>query len=424
MSDAGVIQADLTWTGERFEPEVQVEVGADERIARVGLLGAEAPLRLSGQALLPGMINAHSHAFQRGLRGSGETFPREQGSFWSWRDAMYRLVGSLDRDSFYQWTLLAFREMRAAGITAVGEFHYLREFNQPLIEAARAADIRLVLLSVFYRTGGIGQPLSGPQLRFSTPSLSDYWKNFDILQTRLGSSVGVAPHSIRGAAPDEIANLHEEARRRGVMFHMHVEEQRREVEESLAAYQHTPMQILLDRLEIGPEFTAVHCTHTRPDELDEFLSRGGNVCLAPLTEANLGDGMPAREPLRRLPRQLCLGSDSNARISMLEEMRWLEYAHRLASEARGVFQDESGSVARTLFGAATTGGARSLGLAAGEIRPGAWADLVAVDLSSPQLAGWTPETLLESLLFGAGEEAILATCVGGRWTTHRRPGLI
>jgi formimidoylglutamate deiminase len=422
MSNAEVIQADLTWTGERFEPLLQVEVKPEGRIARVGRLGLEPTQTLRGQALLPGMVNAHSHGFQRGLRGLTESFPRGQGSFWGWRDAMYRLVGSLDRKSFYELSLLAFQEMRAAGITAVGEFHYLHEFDDALLEAARDAGIRIVLLSVFYRTGGIGQPLSGAQLRFATPSVAHYWKHFDALAARVGAteSVGIAPHSIRGASPDEIAALHEEARRRGAVFHMHVEEQRREVEQSIAAYQHPPMQILLDRLEIGSEFTAVHCTHTDARELDEFLSRGGRVCLAPLTEANLGDGIPSREPLRRLPRQLSLGTDCNARISMLEEMRWLEYAHRLASESRGVFQDETGSVTHTLFHTATAGGAQSLGLDVGEIRPGAWADFATVDLSSSQLSGWTPETLLDTLIFGAGEEVILATCVAGRWTTHRQ----
>ncbi|HSU81922.1 MAG TPA: amidohydrolase family protein, partial [Thermoanaerobaculia bacterium] len=167
------------------------------------------------------------------------------------------------------------------------------------------------------------------------------------------------------------------------------------------------------------DLTAVHCTHTNEEEMDLFLSAGGTVCLCPLTEGSLGDGIAKvpRVPPRR--RAFCLGSDSNARISPIEEMRWLEYVQRLATQSRGVLRDRQGDVARVLLEAATAGGAKALGVEAGRIEPGLWADFAAIDLESPLLAGWTPETLLESMIFGAAEEVVAATCVGGEWVEHR-----
>jgi cytosine/adenosine deaminase-related metal-dependent hydrolase len=175
------------------------------------------------------------------------------------------------------------------------------------------------------------------------------------------------------------------------------------------------MALLLDALGTATDVTAVHCTHTEPEDMERFLAGGGTVCLCPLTEGNLGDGIAALRHLHALGGAICLGSDSNARISMLEEMRWLEYVQRLATESRGVLRDNEGTVGRLLFRAATEGGAASLGVEAGRIAPGCWADLVALDLTAPTLAGWTPETLLDALIFGAGEEAIGGTCVAGEW---------
>ena len=179
------------------------------------------------------------------------------------------------------------------------------------------------------------------------------------------------------------------------------------------------MAVLLDALGTATDVTAVHCTHTDPEDLERFVAGGGTVCLCPLTEGNLGDGIAPLPHLHRLGGATCLGTDSNARLCLLEEMRWLEYAQRLAGESRGVLRDAAGDVARVLLRAATAGGAGALGLDAGRIAPGALADFVAVDLTAPALAGWQADTLLDSLVFGAGNEAIAATCVGGEWMEHR-----
>jgi formiminoglutamate deiminase len=421
-----VVEADLTWVGEGFRAGVQVRVDGEGRIAEVGELGLAPTACLARRALLPGFVSAHSHAFQRGLRGRGERFPEGSGSFWSWREAMYELVGGLDPARFLHLTTQAFYELRAAGVTTVGEFHYLHHagdgsdfaLDELVLAAARAAGIRLALLETYYRTGGIGRPLEGPQLRFATPSPESFWRQVDRLAPLLDpatQSLGVAVHSIRAAAPDEISDIAAEARRRGLILHMHVEEQRREIDDCLAAYGRRPLDLLLDTLDLGPHFTAVHCTHSLPSHLERFFSTGATACICPLTEANLGDGIPSLSP----PARLCLGTDSNARISLLEEMRWLEYTQRLRTESRGHLRAPDGAVSPTLLAAATTAGARSLGVAAGAIHPGLWADFAAIDLSAPSLAGWTPDTLLDTLLFGATEEVITATCVGGRWLEHR-----
>jgi|GEM_PF-233762 len=471
-----ILEADLTWTGAAFEAGIQVHVGADGRIVDVVGLGegpkARAPLaqgnalgrgdgsggaadvggppsqpgalpraeearafgpspgpeihRLRDRALLPGFVSAHSHAFQRGLRGRGETFPQGSGSFWTWREAMYGLVARLGADDFQRLCLQTFREMRAAGITTVGEFHYFHHnagtqdwaCDDLVLQAATEAGIRIVLIQSYYRTGAIGQPLEGPQLRFAAPSPDAYWQQMDRLSARLDprrQSLAASVHSLRAASLDDLRLIYDEARRRDLVFHIHVEEQRREIEDALAYYGRRPMDLLLETLGTATDLTAVHCTHTDPDDMQRFVAAGGTVCLCPLTEANLGDGIAAVPHLRSAGGSICLGTDSNARISALEEMRWMEYAQRLAGESRGICRDGEGQVARVLLDAATVGGANAIGLDVGRIAPGAWADFAAIDLTARTLAGWEPETLLDALVFGAAEEAIAGTCVGGEW---------
>jgi formimidoylglutamate deiminase len=420
-----VIEADLTWTGARFEPGVRISVDHDGRIAAVGPLALPVTLRLGRCALLPGFVNVHSHGFQRALRGRGERFPRGAGSFWSWREAMYDLVASLDRDSARRAYVRAFAEMRDAGITTVGEFHYLHHaseeldyaFDAVVLEAARAVGIRLVLLNAFYATGGIGRPLAGAQRRFRSAGLAGYWAQMDRLEAgrdpRL-QTLGVVAHSIRAVPLEDIAALHAGAVRRGLRFHMHIEEQVAEIEECVAAYGRRPMATILDALAIDGNLTAVHCTHTDPGEMACFLAAGGTVCVCPLTEGNLGDGLPALDLVHRAGA-LSLGTDSNARIGFIEEMRWLEYGQRLRLMQRGVLVDGEGSAARTLLHTATAGGAAAVAVDAGRIEAGCWADLVAVDLGAPALADLDREQLLDGLVFGAGESVVRGTAVGGVW---------
>lgn len=452
LADHQVLRPELAWTGTTFEAGWTVEVDGDGRIVSAGpadsteSAGDDAnpfadEIDLRGRALLPGFVNAHSHAFQRGLRGLGETFPKGAGSFWTWREAMYSLVGRLDETLLYDLTHQAFREMLAAGITSVGEFHYVHHLHDltrsfagdaVVLQAARDAGIRVVLLQACYRFGGLllshdgipekGRPLSGGQLRFDTRDFDTYLQSIDRLEGLLhrdlpeGQTLGIVAHSIRAVAEDDLRRLHALARERGWVFHMHVEEQRQEIEDCLEVYGKTPMQVVLDACDADERTTAVHCTHTTPADMARYLGTGANVCLCPLTEANLGDGI-ADLPgiLQAGASQLCLGSDSNARISMLEEMRWTEYVQRLQGERRGVAVDDEGRLAPRLLEAATVGGARALGLDTGRIETGALADFVTVDLGHPQLAHTTPETLADALVCGGGDGVIERVCVGGRW---------
>jgi formimidoylglutamate deiminase len=429
MSAPRVVEADLTWTGERFEAGIGVAIGPDGRIAAAGADLAGESERLRGRALLPGFVDVHSHAFQIGLRGRGESFPAGRGSFWTWREAMYELVEGLSPARLRELSLRTFREMRRAGITAVGEFHYVHHadpqagdfaLDEAVIEAARDAGIRLVLLQSYYRTGGPGRPLAGGQLRFDGVSLERFARQLESLERQLDparETFGLAPHSLRAAAPDEIAALDRLAAENGWPLHIHLEEQQGEIEEVSSFYGRRPVEALLDRLSADGAHgrTGIHLTHTPAEQLARLFVAGWTAGLCPLTEGNLGDGVPRLAEVAA-PRRLALGSDSNLRISMLENLRWLEYGQRLRSERRGLLGERP---AIDLLRAATAAGADSLALPAGRIAAGAWADFALVDLDHPSLAEVAADELPEALVFGAPDEAIVATAVGGRFVEHR-----
>jgi formimidoylglutamate deiminase len=418
-----VLEADLTLFRGKLEPALQVEIAGDGAIGRVGPGLSPSPERLRGEALLPGFVNAHSHAFQRGLRGKAESYGEERSTFWSWREEMYRLVGTLDPERMKRLTALAFEEMLRSGITAVGEFHYVHhvegslgyELDDAVVEAARETGIRLVLLDVCYQTGDVGKPLEGAQTRFRSPTVEEFLKSAERLESRLErgrESLGLVAHSIRAVPIEGVAEIHERARTRGLVFHMHVEEQQREIAACVARYGKSPLALLLDRLEAGPELTAVHCTHSTSEDLERLLASGANVCVCPLTEANLADGL-LPIALADPEASIALGTDSNLRIDFTEEMRLLEYERRLADERRGIFRDRSGSVGPRLFQIATEGGARSLGLRAGRIETGYAADFFTLDLGSFALAGATPDELLTAFALGAGPGEIARVFVAG-----------
>jgi formimidoylglutamate deiminase len=376
---------------------------------------------LAGEALFPGFVNAHSHAFQRGLRGKAESFGSETSTFWSWREEMYRLAESLDPERMKRLSALAFREMLESGITAVGEFHYAHhrdevlgyELDDAVLEAARETGIRLSLLDVCYLTGDVGKPLEGAQKRFGSRSVDDFLKSAERLGARLDpkrETLGLVAHSIRAVPIEAVAAIHERARSSGRVFHMHVEEQRKETEASLAHYGKRPLALLLDRLEVGEETTLVHCTHSTDDELEAFLATGANVCVCPLTEANLADGTA---PLRLAAPDaaIALGTDSNLRIDFTEEMRLLEYSQRLKEERRGIFRDLAGTLAPRLLRIATEGGARSLGLRAGKIETGYAADFFTIGVEP----GIPAEEIPTAFVLGSGASVIERVALGGRF---------
>lgn len=292
-----IVEAELTWTGNCFERHVQVHVNANGDIQNITNNIKQNVTRLPGYALVPGMINVHSHAFQRGLRGLGETYPKNSGqsSFWTWREEMYKLVQDMTDDRIYALTHQCFSEMLDAGITSVGEFHYFHHgqdrfaYDDMILKAAHDVGIRLVLLNAFYQYGGFNNtPMSIPQKRFETTCLKEYWTQMDALQAKINSSIqslGVVAHSMRAVALNELKMLHQESQKRGLVFHIHLEEQLKEIEDCKRTHDgQTPMGLLLKHLQVDDKLTAVHCTWTESEQLKEFVSKQGNVCICPLTE--------------------------------------------------------------------------------------------------------------------------------------------
>lgn len=435
VEDVTVIEADLTWTGDAFAPGVRIRV-RDGRIEAVGRLAEATTHRLEGRAVLPGFVNAHSHAFQRGLRGRGEQFPDDAGSFWTWRRAMYELVNRSTPVLVEQLSRSVFEEMLDAGITTVGEFHYLHHasdgerdwtLDAAVRRAAAAAGIRLVLIEVAYLHGGIDERLAGGQRRFDGGSVAEVVGRLDQLAEDLDPArehLAAAAHSVRAITPEELAELHAAVHDRGLPLHLHLEEQPAEIEACRARYGTGPLALVCDTIPVDRAVTGVHCTHSTPADLERFCGAGGGVCLCPLTEANLGDGLADVSAMMQVNAAISLGTDSNARVSMLEEMRWMELGQRLRRGERGVVRGMDGRIAPCLLRSATEEGARALGIDAGRIVPGAFADLVSVDLEHPVLEGWDAATLDAAIVLGAGDEVVDAVMVGGRWRPRRtRPAI-
>ncbi len=418
-----IIRPELAWLGGAFRDGVEVQLDGD-RIAAV-VPTADEPTH-PGMALLPGFVNAHSHAFQLSLRGRGEVFPTDQESFWTWREAMYDLVESLDADDVAETAWRCFMEMRGVGITSVGEFHYFhhddaqRNFamDVAVLEAARMAGMRIALLQGAYTAGGFGEPLAGGQYRFDTVDHDTWLRSLDAVsaQCEAGTqTTGAVIHSLRAVPLEQAIAIRAEAKRRDIVVHAHLEEQPAEIEACIAAHGCTPMQLVNADLSPGPDMTLVHCTHTRPQDMAVYANAGGRVCLCPMTEANLGDGISDLPGMLSSGVEVSLGTDSNARISMIEEMRMAELGQRLSLQRRGVCVDDEGRVGSTLFDMATVNGARGLGLDAGVIAPGMLADFLLVDLDCAWLSSVDQDDLAGALVLSGSDDLIVDACVGGVW---------
>ena len=343
--------------------------------------------------LVPGMPNLHSHAFQRGMAGLAEQRGPEDDSFWTWRDVMYRFVGRLSPDDLEAIAAQAYVEMLEAGFTRVGEFHYLHhdvfggsfadigEMSGRIAAAAESAGIGLTLLPVFYAQGGFGGKSPGAaQARFiSNPDF--YGRLVErcraIAGSVSGAVVGIAPHSLRAVSPDQLKAILPLAKTGPI--HIHIAEQVKEVEDCLAWSGKRPVEWLFDNAAVGPAWCLVHATHLTADEMRRLADSGAVAGLCPITEANLGDGLFPLDAFLRAGGALGVGSDSNVRIDLAEELRLLEYGQRLIHRARNVAASVPGqSTGRALFDRALAGGAQALGVVGG-IEAGAWADLVALE---------------------------------------------
>jgi formiminoglutamate deiminase len=410
----------LAWLG-GDEPARDVLVRVDgDRIAAVEV-GVSAPppdvAPLAGLTV-PGFANAHSHAFHRALRGRTQ---RGAGSFWTWRERMYELAGSLDPERYHRLARATFAEMALAGIATVGEFHYLHHtpsgdpyadpnaMGEALAAAAQDAGLRITLLDTCYLHGGIGVELDDVQRRFSDGDALAWAARASELADGPSVRIGAAIHSVRAVDPPSMAIVAAWAADRDAPLHAHVSEQPAENEQSVSSYGCTPTELLARHGVLSERFTAVHGTHTGDADHALLGKAAAFCCLCPTTERDLADGIGPARALRDAGVGIALGSDSHAVIDVLEEARAVELDERLASGVRGSHD------ASALLQMATEGGHASLGWAdAGRIEPGAFADLTTIGLDSVRLAGTRPEDAVDAVVFAGTAADVRHVVVSGR----------
>nr|WP_246498131.1 formimidoylglutamate deiminase [Natronoglycomyces albus] len=371
-------------------PTAQVAIEVEAGYIRAVATGPkpEGAVELSGLTL-PGLANAHSHAFHRALRGRTHA---ERGTFWTWRERMYAVADRLNPDSYYRLARAAYAEMALTGVTCVGEFHYLHHdldgkrfadpnaMGQALIAAAADAGVRLTLLDTLYLSGGFDQELSASQRRFSDGDVESWWSRVAALEVPEHVVLGAAAHSVRAVPAEALESFAEFTA--DMPVHVHLSEQRAENEACRALHGLTPTQLLAEHGLLRPNLTAVHATHLSANDIRLLGSTGSGVCLCPTTERDLADGIGPARALADAGSPLSLGSDSHAIVDLFEEARALEMHERLASEQRGHFTPGQ------MLSAATDAGHAALGWDdAGCIEVGMRADLVSVVTDSPRTAG-------------------------------------
>ena len=425
---------DLIYADRRFRAGVALV--CDQRVVKLAAPGeVKEPIRLKNRALLPGLVNAHSHAFQRTIRGRTER--RSQNitdTFWTWREQMYAAANRLTPEEIYAASRMAFLEMALSGITAVGEFHYIHhapdgtKYSDPnllereVIRAARDVGLRIALLRVAYARAGYQTEPNPQQIRFIESSPDIYVESLEQLlaapELKDGFAwAGVAPHSVRAVPLDYLKRIVSFADSRGLVVHMHVAEQTAEVEACIEEYGRSPVALLDTEGLLSERFTAVHAIHVTPKVIGALARGRATVCACPTTERNLGDGVVPVDAYFKAGVPVSLGTDSQTQIDLLEDARELEYHLRLQHTARNVLvatddTDESG-LARRLFDCATVSGATSIGFDGGNLEPGAPADFFTVDLDDPAIAGSTPENLLANVVFSLSARAIRDVVVAG-----------
>src|SRR5438105_4796495 len=394
---------------------IEAEPGIGVRVGRI--------VRLRGRAMLPGLVNAHSHAFQRVIRGRTEyRSANAEDSFWTWREMMYAASARLTPEDIYDASRMAFLEMALGGITAVGEFHYLhnapagRSYDDPnllakeVVRAAGEVGLRIALLRVAYARSGFQTDPNPKQARFIERDLEVYLKNVESLVSVRSPTVregqpandalpdgrasetawiGVAPHSVRAVPLDYLRQVIDYANLHDLKIHMHVAEQPAEVSACIEEYGRTPVALLESEGLLSERFTAVHAIHVTPKAIPSFAKSGAMVCACPTTERNLGDGVVPADEYCKHGVPMCLGTDSHAQIDLLEAARELEYHLRLQKLERAVLSVRSPTVreglssdqgalphgrasdtAALLFDCATINGARSIGAPSGALETG------------------------------------------------------
>ncbi|SEA58166.1 formimidoylglutamate deiminase [Rubrimonas cliftonensis] len=430
MPSDAVLQADHALTPSGWARDVRATLAGGRIVAvEAGAPARPGDLRLPGRALLPAPANLHSHAFQRAMAGMTARRGPEPDSFWTWRRLMYRFLDLLTPQQIEAIAALVQIEMLEAGYAASAEFHYVHhqpggapyadrgELAQRIAAAAADSGIGLTLLPVLYSHGGAGaQPLAGGQLRFGN-ELDGFAAVMESAARAVAAlpddaRLGAAPHSLRATRPEQLRAV-AEAWPDGPL-HIHAAEQVAEVEQVEAWLGARPVAFLLDGVGMDARWCLIHCTQMTHDETARIAASGAVAGLCPITESDLGDGIFEGDAFRRAGGAFGVGSDSDIRITLADELRTLEYSQRLAHRARNVLAEPGASVGETLYRAALAGGAQALGRASGALAPGMLADLVAIDVEDVALAPLTPDQWIDGWIFAAGDRVVREVWSAGR----------
>ncbi|MGE0846520.1 MAG: formimidoylglutamate deiminase [Flavobacteriaceae bacterium] len=433
-----ILRAEHALTAQGWRRDVAVSIGEDGRIAGISDDAAAGATRVG--VLLPAPVNLHSHAFQRAMAGLTERRGEDPSdNFWTWRKLMFRFLDQLSPDDVEAIAAFVQMEMLEAGYSTVAEFHYLHhqpggapyddlaELARRICAAARETGIGLTLLPVLYQQGGCdGRPLTAGQIRFGNDP-ERFARLYRLCEQEVGGlapdcTIGVAPHSLRAISREGLDAA--VALAPGKPLHMHVAEQVAEVEEVEAAWGRRPVEWLFDNYGVDRRWCFIHATQMQPHETEMLAASGAVAGLCPITESSLGDGIfDARRYLAHRGH-FGIGSDSNIRISLAEELRTLEYSQRLRDRARAVLATPEKSTGRVMLDGVTAGGARAGGRDSGTIEPGKWADLVALDADALDLAGRDGDTLIDSFIFAGDSSMVRDVWAAGRHVVtggrHRR----
>lgn len=378
--------------------------------------------------VIPGIANAHSHAFQRALVGHTEARgPQERDNFWSWRTQMYRLANAITADQLYSIACQLYSEMVSFAYTSVAEFHYLHgsesgpdrslEMFSTLERAAVASGIRLTYVPILYERSGFDSDRPREEQNRFSMTIEEYIEHYEQVRESSNSTVivGLGAHSLRAVSEKSLAQLASLAKRDGCPIHIHISEQTAEVDQCVEHHNARPIEWLLHKFDVDPNWCLVHATHASEQELESLAETQAVVCLCPTTEANLGDGIfPLNTWLDRDGR-VAIGSDSHVGVNPFEELRWIEYEQRLVNRARNVANFEDSHLGRGLFQSVVKGGAIACGHRNHHLSPGGYADLVTLNESHPVLMGHSSDSILDALVFSGYALPIDRVMVGGEW---------
>lgn len=427
------LYADSVLIGNQWQRDKTITIDAQGIICAIDSgYGADAT-KLQG-ALVPGMVNCHSHAFQRAFAGFSEYRANSQDSFWSWRDIMYCFVAKMSPDDLYRVSRFLYLEMLRAGYTSVAEFHYLHhqpdgtaftdpaEMSHQVINAADSVGIAITHLPVLYSYAGFGEQTANPgQARFIN-TLDDYWQLVTALKGRYQNldkvEFGVAPHSLRAVSKNQLDELVPLAKQLGQQtpLHIHIAEQTAEVDDCAAFYGARPVEWLMDNFELQQNWCLIHATHLSAEEIGRLANTGAVVGVCPTTEANLGDGIFAAEEYLSAGGRIAIGSDSHIAINLADEIRSLEYSQRLKLRQRAVLSSpQQTSVGTHLYTHCAEAGASTVNQKVGSIAIGKRADLVLLDSEQPTLYAKPLEFLLDAAIFACDKLPVKSVMVGGQW---------